>query len=130
MDTKDNFLVPEEVAEWIGLKKSEYLSELIQLALPGDFDFAEYHQFNHLVPETIQDADRVFQSSADQFELRTFVKSYSLPTHLHQVVIAVMLPDLKTKDLVLVPILCFVTRKDELAKKFSVGKLISRPTLN
>ncbi len=130
MDTKEEFFVPDEVAEWIGLKKSEYLSTLIELSIPGDFGFEEYHQFNHLVPDTIQDPDKSFEDEADSYDLRTYVKSYSRPVLFHQVVIGIMLPDLKNKAEVLIPVLCFVSKKDEIVKRFSVGKVLSRHTLN
>lgn len=128
MERKDDYVISEELEEWIGLKKSELLSDLILKMTPDDFGFEEFHKFDHLVPGTIEAPDKVFESSADGQILRTYVRSYDEKGRVHQVVKGVFLDE---KDAsVFIPILIFISRKDELVKEFAVGQVITRPTLN
>jgi len=60
MDTKESFFLTEEAANWIGQKKSEYLSVLINLSSRDDFGFEEYHLYDHLIPQTIEHPDQLF----------------------------------------------------------------------
>ncbi len=127
---EDDFLISEEMAEWLGQKKSEYLSNLIQQMAADDFGFEEFQRFDRLLTGTIEDPDRAYGFEEDGQELRTYVKTYHQGEKVHQVLIGVLLPD-KAKDAqVLVPIISFVSRKDDLVKLFTKGKVITRPTLN
>lgn len=130
MDTKDEFFIPEEVIEWIGQKKSEYLSKLIELVSDDDFGFEDYHQFDQHIPETIGEADRVFEETVDSQIIRTCVKTYVQDKRFHQVVLGTVIPDENSEAMVFVPILSFVTNKDELVREFADGEAVSRPTLN
>ena len=130
MDPKENYYLSEEDAEWLGLKKSEYLSKLIELLGPTDIGFEEYHKFDDHLRGTIQDADRAFTSEDDGRELRTFVKSYMDGQNFHQVVVGVIIKDSKNNSEVFVPILIFVSRDAEVVKAFSTGNSQKSPVLN
>lgn len=130
MEKRDDFIIPEEIAEWINLKKSEYLSELIQHQKRGDFGFEEFHNYDSFIPETIQDPDKSFASTIDRQKVRTYLKTYKSELFFHQIVIGTVVDDKASKASVFVPIISFVTRHDELAREFCKGEVISRPTLN
>lgn len=130
MEKREDFYIPDEVAEWIGLKKSEYLSELIQKQGQGDIGFEEFHLYDRLITETIERPDKAFEREEDQQKLRIYVKSYSEKFDFHQVVVGVVLDDKASKANVFIPIIGFVTKNVELVKNFSVGDVITRPTLN
>jgi hypothetical protein len=123
----DEFYLPEDVMEWVALKKSEYLSTLIQNHQASDVQIEEYHQFNHLVAKTIGESDRSFEQKVDGHKLSTFIRSYPEGT---QVVIGAVFPDPKNSSEIFVPILTFMSRNNELIKIFSVGKQMNSPTLN
>lgn len=130
MEKRDDFYIPEEVAEWIGLKKSEYLSRLIEQQLPGDIGFEEFHLYDSHVPETIEKPDKSYESMEDDQKIRTYIKTYSDKKGFHQVVIGVLLDDKQKQADVFIPILTFVSRKTDIVKLFSVGTVISAHTLN
>lgn len=127
MDSRDEFYLPEEVIEWISLKKSEYLSKLIELQEKDDFGFEEFHRFDSHLPDTIGNPDRAYQNNEEDFAIRTCVKSYP---GFHQVAVGALIPDQESKDLVFVPILNFVSKKERLIQEFSIGEAMPRPTLN
>jgi hypothetical protein len=130
MEKRDDFYIPEEIAEWIGLKKSEYLSKVIMLQLPDDLSFEDYPRFDSFIPETIEKPDRIFESEEDDQVIRTYVKTYPEQGEFHQLVIGVLLDDQEKKANVFIPILTVVSRKDELIREFSKGKELMAPTLN
>ena len=124
----DEFYLPEELAEWVGLKKSEYLSRLIENVSPQDFPFEEYHRFEDLIMGTLSTPDWSVEILEDNQKVKTFCKLYLEPERFHQVVIGVLISDQNDQD-VFVPILSFVTRDESLMKIFSGGKIV-RPILN
>lgn len=130
MEKKEDFLIPEETAEWIGLKKSEYLSKLIEKQPAGDIGFEQFHLFDDYIPGTIENPDKAFESEEDNQVVRTYVRSYSEKGSFHQVVLGVVIDDKKNQANVFVPIITFVSKKDELVREFCVGEVITRPTLN
>jgi hypothetical protein len=130
MEKREDFYIPEEVAEWVSLKKSEYLSKLIQIQGAGDIGFEEFHLYDRLIGGTIESPDKAFESSEDQEIIRTYVKSYSERFNYHQVVVGVVLDDKERKANVFIPIITFVTKNVDVVKEFCVGEVITRPTLN
>jgi hypothetical protein len=130
MEKKEDFYIPEDIAEWINLKKSEYLSKLIQLQPSNDIGFEEFHLYDQHIPGTIEAPDKSYQSEEDDEVIRTYIKSYGEKTNFHQVVVGVLIDDSANKANVFVPILSFVTRADEVVKEFCVGDVVKRPTLN
>lgn len=130
MEKRDDFYIPEDVAEWINLKKSEYLSKLIQQMASDDFGFEEFHRFDKYIPGTIEGPDKVYESTDDNQKVRTYVRSYQENGVFHQIVQGVLVDDKESNAQVYVPILSFVTKKDEIVRLFSVGQVITRPTLN
>ena len=124
----DEFYLPEDVAEWIGLKKSEYLSKLIENVHSDDYQFDDYHRFEMLIPSTIGEPDWSSEASEDKQILRTYCRAYAEPEVFQQVVVGVVIADQDKND-VYIPIISFVSRKDNLIELFTTGK-ISRPTLN
>lgn len=129
MEKRENFEIPEEIAEWIGLKKSEYLSRLINLLLPDDIGFEKFHEFDHLIPDTINQSDKAFESEDDDYTIRAYVRTYPGKDSVHQIVLGMMYDDGGT-SFVFIPILVFVTKFDELVREFSQGQMISGPILN
>jgi hypothetical protein len=130
VEKRDDFYIPEEIAEWIGLKKSEFLSLLIQKQPPGDIGFEEFHLFDQFIPGTIENPDKSVEWESDDQKLMTYIRSYSEKFLFHQIVQGVLIKDKSTKAIVFVPILSFVTKSDELAREFSVGSKVIRQTLN
>jgi hypothetical protein len=130
VEKRDDFYIPEEIAEWIGLKKSEYLSKLIGHQSPDDVGFEQFHLFDDHIPGTIEVPDKVYERMEDDQRLRTYVRSYSEKGSFHQVVIGVLVDDKEKNASVFIPILCFVSKKNELVREFSVGNVITKPTLN
>lgn len=130
MEKRDDFLIPDEIAEWIGLKKSEYLSKLIQSQSTEDIGFDEFHKFDIHIPSTIENPDRTYQVLDDEQRVRTYVKTYSEKSVFHQVVIGVVLEEKKTNSDIFVPIISFVTRESQLVRNFCVGEVVLRQTLN
>lgn len=129
MEERDDFYIPEETAEWIGLKKSEYLSKLIEFQDAGDIGFEDFHLYDDSVIGTIEGPDKTFEFEDDRQRIRSYVKTYAEKGGFHQVVVGVMLND-QDKAWVFVPILTFVTRNEKLVKEFGKGEVILAPTLN
>lgn len=130
MSEDDKYSIPDEVEEWIGLKKSEYLSMLIENMGQGDFGFEEFHLFDHKIQETVERPDRSYEEVKDGYSVHTYVRTYSDVKMFHQVVVGCMYQDKKNQVEVLLPILTFVTRSEVVVGKFSVGRPMARPTLN
>lgn len=130
MQKREDFHIPEDIAEWIGLKKSEYLSKIIENQVAGDIGFEQFHQFDDFVPGTIERSDKTYESSDDGQKIRTYIRTYSESSGFHQVVVGVLLDDKKNNADVFIPIITFVTRESLLVKLFSLGKVIAAPTLN
>lgn len=130
MSDHDHFYIPEEVAEWIGLKKSEYLSKLIEHQVQGDLGFEDYHRFDYQIPGTIEKSDKSFEFIVDQQKVRTYLRTYEDQFLYHQIVIGAVILDKKSGSEIYVPILSFVTKKAELAKEFCQGEVKNHHTLN
>jgi len=130
MEKREDFYIPEELIEWVSLKKSEYLSKLIQMQTPLDIGFEEFHLFDKHIPETIEGPDKAFETEEDQQKVRIYVRSFSGEFNFHQVVIGVVMDDKATKSNVFIPIITFVSKNVDLVKEFCVGEVITRPTLN
>ncbi len=130
MSDDANFTIPDEIEEWIGLKKSEYLSRLIENGRPNDFGFEEYHLFDHKLQESVEHPDRSYENTKDSYPIQTFIRTYSDDKMFHHVVIGSVYVDQKNEAEVFLPILSFVTRYEELVEVFSVGTLKARPTMN
>lgn len=129
MDQRDDFYLPEETIEWLGLKKSEYLSVLIEKQKSDDFSFADYGRYDHLLPQTISGADRSCDEVVDSYQVRTYVRTYHQQEYFHQLVIGALIPD-QQDALVFVPIISFVTRDENLVRFFTEGRSGERPPLN
>jgi hypothetical protein len=130
LDQLDEFFLPEEAVEWIGLKKSQLLSKLITLGTPDDFGFEEIHQFNELAPATIEHPDRSYGKDDEDYRIRTYIRTYRDKEQFHQVVIGGVFEDQDKKAEVFVPILIFISRKEEVVKAFCEGAPLVRPILN
>ncbi len=131
MEKRDDFYLPEEVMEWVGLKKSEYLSELIQNLDSKDFSFEDFIEYDSFVPQTLEAPDSVYEITDQDYPIRTFVKSHlESKGAFSQVVIGAIVAEENSESEVFVPILSFVTRSEKLLKVFSVGHQKNKPTLN
>lgn len=130
MEKREDFYIPEELVEWVSLKKSEYLSKLIQKQDAQDIGFEEFHLYDKHIPDTIENPDKAFETEEDQQKVRIYVRSFSEKFNFHQVVIGVVMDDKESKSNVFIPIICFVSKNVGLVKEFCVGEVITRPTLN
>lgn len=130
MEKREDFFIPEEIAEWIGLKKSEYLSKLIEKQISGDIGFEQYHLYDTYIPGTIERPDKTYESSDDDQKIRTYIRTYSERSGFHQVVVGVVLDDRTNSADVFVPIISFVSRESEVVKIFSIGTTLNGPVLN
>lgn len=124
----DDFYLPEELVEWLGLKKSEYLSKLIENLEPDDFQFHEYLSFEEFIPVTLATPDWSAESVEDGQVIKTYCRSFNDGRFFHQVVVGVVVSDQNQED-VFVPIISLVTKKDKLVGIFGAGK-VTRPALN
>ena len=129
MEKREDFYIPEETAEWIGLKKSEYLSKVIEIQDAADIGFEEFHLFDDFVMGTIERPDKTYEFEDDRQRIRSYVKTYAEKGSFHQVVVGVMLND-QDKAWVFIPILTFVTKNEKLVKEFGKGEAILTHTLN
>jgi hypothetical protein len=130
MQKREEFFISEEVAEWIGLKKSEYLSRLILKQSQDDIKFEDFHIYDSYIPDSIESPDSIFERIVDQQIIRTYIKSYVKDQEFHQVVIGVILEDKKHNSQIMVPILSFVSINIEVIKEFMEGEKVLSPKLN
>ncbi len=124
MEKREDFIISEEVAEWIGLKKSEYLSKLVLKQSQDDIGVEDFHRFDSYIPGSIEKPDSIYELIEDHQRIRTFVKTYSEGLEFHQVVIGVVLDDRKHNSDIFIPILTIVSKKNELVKEFLTGQKI------
>lgn len=125
--SNDEFILSEEDAEWLGLKKSEYLSKLIQHQRSDDLGFEHFHRYDYLIQQTMESPDHVYDLKSD-YTIRTYVKTYADQGEIHQLIIGAVFPDKKNE--VFVPILTMVTKFQELAKLMEEGTPSRGPLLN
>lgn len=125
----DEFYLSDEAMEWLGLKKSEYLSKLIENVRPDDFQFQDYLQYEDLIPQSLSLPDQTWEIMNDGYRIKTFVRSFADPEVFQQVVIGGLIPDQNQQE-IFVPIISFVTKCEELVKIFSAGSEVTKPTLN
>lgn len=130
MEKREEFLISEELAEWIGLKKSQYLSKLVERWAPGDISFEAYTLFDSFISNTIEQPDKVYELLEDDRKVRTYVKTFTERSGFNQLVLGVVVEDGKNSAYVFIPIITFVTRSHELVKAFSDGTVISGHLLN
>lgn len=130
MEKKDDFYISEELAEWMGLKKSEYLSKLIQNAGPDDIPLEQYHLFDQYLAGTLEVPDRTMEFTEDGYVVRTYLRTYQGSQNFHQIVIGVISEDPENKSKVFIPIMSFVSNDGNLVNGFCAGEVVSRPTLN
>jgi hypothetical protein len=124
----DEFYLPEDLVEWIGLKKSEYLSLLIQNAPDQDLQFESYHTYDRLIPSTLSLADWSVEFEEDGQRLKIYCRSHSEDEIFFQIIVGVIILD-QSQSEVLVPILTYVTRFEAMTRLFNGGKP-QRPPLN
>ena len=117
----DEFYLPEEIVEWLDLKKSEYLSKLIEHLGPDDFQFHEFGQFDDFLPMTLAAPDWSTERVEDGQRVKTYCRSFHDGKFFHQVVVGALIPDQSNND-VFIPILSFITKKENLLKLFSDGQ--------
>ncbi len=127
---RDDFYIPEDVAEWIGLKKSEYLSKLIQLQKPDDVGFEVFHLYDNFISGTIQGPDKTLEETIDGKLVRSYLRTYQENKGFHQLVIGVILNDKETSSEVFIPILSFVTVSSELVNEFCTGRVKNHRTFS
>lgn len=123
----DEIYLPEEIMEWVGLKKSEYLSILIQNHRPIDIPIEEFHEFNGLVEGTIRKPDKLYFEEIDGYRVNTYVRAYDKGT---QIVIGALFDEVKENSEIFVPILSLMSNDNDLIKIFTQGQAGNLPILN
>jgi hypothetical protein len=123
LDSRENFYLTESQLEWISLKKSEYLSLLIENLTTGDYSFEDYYHFDTFLTKTLEFPDQVYEDEVDSHRLRTYQRFYSDPKIFYQIVIGVVFRS-QNNDEVFVPILSFVTKEPKIREVFSLGNLV------
>lgn len=108
--------ISEEVEEKLGLLKSKFLSEIITYAPTEDFDFTDYHKFDHQIETTLTSPDEVwgYDEEVDVYR-KIFVEKggpYS------QIILVLR----ESKDNPLIIILNFITKFEALAERFCRGE--------
>jgi hypothetical protein len=126
---EEELYLPEELAEWVALKKSEYLSRLIMGQRPGDFGFEEFSRFDHLIPQTLQWPDRTHSLMVEGQEIRFMLRTYLEAESFHQLVIGAIYKDRPDSE-AFIPILTVVTRFPETLQTLLEGEPQRKPTLN
>lgn len=121
MEERDEFYLSEEQEEWVGLKKSEYLSKIIENQTADDFDFGDYHQYDQHSLSTLENPDELWEQK-DTWNIRVYERTYQDKSSYHHLLIGGLFPDEKQGGLVFVPILSFVTRNSQLARIFLHGE--------
>lgn len=108
--------ISDEIEEKLGLLKSTFLSEIIAYQKNDDFDFADYTKFDEQIESALTDPDEIWSYDS---EVDTYLKYF-----LHEGVRAshVILMLKASKDNPLMVILSFVTRDEDLRKRFCLGK--------
>ena len=124
----DEFYLPEDLVEWIGLKKSEYLSRLIQNAPDHDIPFETYHTYDRLIHSTLSLSDWNVEFEEDNQRIKIYCRSHSEEEAFYQIIVGVIILD-QSQSEVLVPILTYVTRFESMTGLFNGGKP-QRPPLN
>lgn len=107
----------EEFMEWVGLKKSEYLSWLITELDTSDFGFESFHKFDHLIGSTLERPDEIWYSKSEDYPLRFFHKTFPRDDLIQIVVLAS--EDSKST---VIPILSVVTKFPKIASYFKQGQ--------
>jgi hypothetical protein len=107
----------EEFLEWVGLKKSEYLSWLITELGSDDFGFETFHKYDHLIASTLERPDEIWYSKAEDFPLQFYHKFYS-QENLIQIVVMAMEKNRPQG----IPILSVVTKFQKIASFFKQGQ--------
>jgi len=130
VEKKDDFYISDELAEWMGLKKSNYLSRLIQNMDPNDIPLEKYHLFDQYIQGTLEDPDRTYEFIEDGYVIRTYLRTYQNSQNFHQIIIGVVNEDPENKSKVFIPVMSFVSNDGNLVKEFCEGEVIARPTLN
>lgn len=121
-DLMSEIYLSEDVIEWMEQKKSEYLSLLIQNQGADDISFADFHQYDHLISDTLTQPDWV-SSVRDQKQIvKMYCKEHLKKDNIFQVVIGFIAEE-KVDNEVFVPILSFVTKEHSLAEQFKSGEV-------
>ena len=108
--------ISDETEEKLGLLKSTFLSEIIAHQKSDDFDFADYTKFDEQIENALTDPDEIWSYDA---EVETYVK-YFMHAGVRASQLVLMLK--ASKDNPLMVILSFVTRDEDLRKRFCLGR--------
>jgi len=123
LNIKENFFINEETVEWIALKKSEYLSQLIIDFTDDDYDFEDFHLFDSYITSTLDKPDEIYRSFEDDQEINIFYRTYKNDLEFHQIIISLVILD-ENNQKVVIPILTFVTKKHDLVLKWCTGERV------
>ena len=121
MGDKDQFIISEELAEWIGLKKSELLSELILASIADDLPLETHHLYDHSLHKTLESYDALYEGHENEYRVRLYVKSFTGKTTFYQAIKGVLIRDQSGQGFVFVPILSYVTKYLTILEIMSQG---------
>ena len=107
----EEFYLPEDTVEWIGLKKSELLAWVLQHQSEGDIPFEEHEDFADRIPETLSAPDEAWGQKWDGHQVLIQLKMFEDDGVYYMFVVGLMSPVMNSpsKDEVLVPILAIPT---------------------
>jgi hypothetical protein len=71
----DDFYLPDETIEWLGLKKSSLLAWIIEHRPDSEFPLEQYDQHQDQLPEIIQSPDIVYEQMWDHFPVAIHLKN-------------------------------------------------------
>lgn len=129
MNIKENFFIDEETVEWISLKKSEYLSQLIIDLSVDDYGFEDFHLFDSYMTSTLDKPDEIYKSFDDNREINIFHRAYKNEVEFYQIIISLALLD-DNQQRVIIPILTFVTKREDLLLKWCIGEKVLKTIRN
>lgn len=123
----DEFYLPDDVLEWVGLKKGELLAWVLENRDDGDIPFEEYEDFTEKVPEALQHADETWLQSWEGHQVQIQLKMFEEDQVHWLLVISLKAPVINEQEIendVLVPILIVPTKYTSWLKKWLSGEKV------
>lgn len=121
----DEFYLPDEIIEWVGLKKGELLAWVLENRDEADIPFEEYEDFTEMVPEALQNADETWLQNWEGNKIQIQLKMFEEEQVYWLMVISLKVPVVNEQEIendVLVPILIVPTKYTQWLKKWLSGE--------
>ena len=121
----DEFFLPDEIIEWVGLKKGELLAWVLENRDDEDISFEDYEDFTEKVPEALQNADETWLQKWDGYQIQIQLKMFEEEQIYWLMVVSLKAPVVNEQEIqndVLVPILIVPTKYTSWLKKWRSGE--------